>query len=320
MQQHDISLLRQMYQQAYTIRRFEETAIEQYRLGNIRGYLHPYLGEEAIAVGVVAALEPDDYIVSTHRGHGHAIAKGHDLRLMMAELFGKATGYCKGRGGSMHVSNLAQGNLGANGIVGGGIPLATGAAMGIKQKKTRQIVVCFFSDGAANNGVFHESLNMAAIYRLPVIYVLENNHYAVSTPVTDMALVQDLSVRAQSYGMPGMTVDGNDALEVYQAMGEPVRRARAGEGPTLIECKTFRHGGHHVNDPGLYMPKQQLDYWKSRDPVLILKTRLVDAGIGQDEIEAIEHHVEEALDQAVRFAIQSPEPSVEEFIREIADL
>ena len=314
------TLLIKMYEQVYSIRRFEETAIQQYRLGNIRGYLHPYLGEEAIAVGAIAALRPDDYIVSTHRGHGHAIAKGHELPLMMAELFGKATGYCKGRGGSMHVSNLEQGNLGANGIVGGGIPLATGAAMGIKQKKTQQVVVCFFSDGAANNGVFHESLNLAAIYCLPVIFVLENNHYAVSTPVRDTALVEDLAIRAQGYGMPGITVDGNDAVKVYEAICQPVEQARSGGGPTLIECKTYRHGGHHVNDPGLYLPEQELAYWKSHDPLTVLKAYLADAGVGEDEIEAINQRVDASLEQAVQFALESPEPSVEAFMQEIADL
>ena len=179
----DAEKISKMYELVLTIRRFEEAARAQYRLGNIRGYLHLYLGEEAVAVGSITACEPEDYIVSTHRGHGHAIAKGHDPRIMMAELFGKETGYCRGRGGSMHVSNLAQHNLGANGIVGGGIPIATGAALGLKHKGNRQVVLCFFSDGATNNGVFHKSLNMAAIYDLPVIYVLENNHYAVSTRV-----------------------------------------------------------------------------------------------------------------------------------------
>ncbi len=313
----DVELLKYMYEIIYSIRRFEERAIEQYRLGNIRGYLHPYIGEEAIAVGAISALKPDDYITSTHRGHGHAIAKGHDPKLMFAELMGKSTGYCRGYGGSMHVANLDQGNLGANGIVGGGIPLATGAGMAIKQKKGTQVVVCFFSDGAVNNGVFGESLNLAAIYHLPVIYLLENNHYAASAPVEDMALLEDLSKRADGYGIPGLSIDGNDAPKIYEAMQTPIARARQGQGPTLIECKTYRHSGHHVNDPGAYMPKDKLEYWKSRDPLIVMKKYLLDAQVKDSEIELIHAKVEKIMDEAVQFALESPEPSVSEFLQEI---
>ena len=308
-----------MYKDAFTIRRFEEKAIEQYRVGNIRGYLHPYIGEEAIAVATISACRPDDYITSTHRGHGHAIAKGHDLKFMYAELFGKATGYCKGRGGSMHITNMAQGNLGANGIVGGGIPIAVGAGMAIKQKKGDQVVLCFFSDGGSNNGVFHESLNLAAVFHLPVLFILENNHYAVSTPIEASALVENLSIRAEGYGIPGITLDGNDAVKIYEAMEEPIRRARKGEGPTLIECKTYRHGGHHINDPGLYMPKDKLEYWKSRDPLIILKDYLNKAGVKISEIKSINQQMEKELDEAIKFGLESPEPSVEEFLAEIAE-
>jgi TPP-dependent pyruvate/acetoin dehydrogenase alpha subunit len=318
MTKDQLALLLRMYELTLTIRRFEEAAIEEYRLGNIRGYFHPYIGEEAIAVGTISALTPDDYIVSTHRGHGHAIAKGHDLGRVMAELFGKATGYCKGRGGSMHVSSLAQQNLGANGIVGGGIPLATGAALGLKQQGLPHVVVCFFSDGACNNGVFHESLNMAAIYRLPVIYVLENNHYAVSTPVSQSTLVKDLSSRAASYAMPGVSLDGNDALQIHEAMAEPIRRARAGEGPTLLECRTYRHGGHHVNDPGAYMPPDELTRWKEHDPLRVLQSHLTAAGAGEADLQSIEARVRTALETAVAFARESPLPSPDEFLQEIA--
>jgi pyruvate dehydrogenase E1 component alpha subunit len=309
--------LEQFFRIAKTIRRFEETAIAQYRVGNIRGYLHPYIGEEAIAVGVISALEPEDYIVSTHRGHGHAIAKGHDVRIMMAELFGKETGYCRGRGGSMHVSSIALRNLGANGIVGGGIPIATGAALGLKIKKAKDVVACFFSDGAANNGVFHESLNMAAIFNLPVIFILENNQYAVSTPVSDSALLKQLSTRAQAYGMPGISVDGNDAVAVFQSMQEPLQRAREGEGPTLLECVTYRGGGHHVNDPGLYMPDEEVKAWKKRDPLRILETHLIQAGIDQTVIDSIEAEIEALMERAVEFALESPPPSVDEFLVEL---
>ena len=316
----DSNLLKQMYETALTIRRFEEAAIEQYRQGNIYGYLHPYLGEEAIATGAIAAINPDDYIVSTHRGHGHAIAKGHDVKLMMAELLGKATGYCKGRGGSMHVANMKQFNLGANGIVGGGIPLATGAGMAIKQKKTSQVVLCFFSDGAVNNGVFHESVNLAAIYHLPVVFIIENNHYAASTPVENMNLLKDLSAHAAGYGIPGLTVDGNDAVKVYNALIEPVKRARGGSGPSLIECKTYRHRGHHVNDPGAYMPQDVLAEWKSKDPLIVLRQHLVDARIDLAEIAAIEAKVDSLIAEAVTFAVESPEPSADEFLKEIMAL
>jgi len=310
--------LMEMYEKALTIRLFEKAAIAQYRIGKIYGYLHPYLGEEGIAVGAISALRLDDYIVSTHRGHGHAIAKGHDISLMMAELMGKATGYCKGRGGSMHVANLKQNNLGANGIVGGGIPIAAGAGMAIKQKKTDQVVMGFFSDGAVNNGVFHESMNLAAIYALPVIYILENNHYAAATPYQNTNKQDDLSVYANGYGMPGITVDGNDAVGVYQEALKAVTRAREGQGPTLIECKTYRHQGHHVNDPGAYMPQDEMAAWKAKDPVDILRDYLEStATITTDQIAAIDQRVEALMEQAVRFANESPAPSAEQFLSEI---
>jgi acetoin:2,6-dichlorophenolindophenol oxidoreductase subunit alpha len=308
-----------MYETAYTIRRFELRAIEQYRLGNIRGYFHPYLGEEGIATGVMAALRSDDYIVSTHRGHGHAIAKGHDPRTMMAELFGKATGYCRGRGGSMHVASLALRNLGANGIVGGGMGIACGAAMAARLRGGSEVVVAFTSDGGSNNGIFHETLNLAAIYHLPVIFVLENNHYAVSTKIADTALVPDLSMRALAYGMPGISVDGNDAVVVHGAMQEPLRRARANEGPTLLECKTYRHGGHHVNDPGQYMPKDELERWKSHDPIEVLRVRALEAGVADEALNDVRDRVERLMDEAIAYAEASPQPSVEEFLAEVAN-
>ena len=312
-------LLRDMYEKALTIRRFEQRAIEQYRLGNIRGYLHPYLGEEAIAVGAIAAIGPDDYIVSTHRGHGHAIAKGHDPRRMMAELFGRETGYCRGRGGSMHVASRAVRNLGANGIVAGGLGIATGAALAVKQRGSGEVVLAFCSDGSSANGMWHESLNLAAIWDLPVVFVLENNQYAVSTPIRDTARVERLSSRAAAYGIPGVTVDGNDAAVVFGAMLEPVRRARAGEGPSLVEAMTFRHGGHHVNDPGLYLPAEELARWKARDPLVILRQRLHDAGVEEADISALDEHVEAVLEEAVVFATESPEPSPAAFLAELGE-
>ena len=307
-----------MYETAATIRRFELSAIEQYRLGNIRGYLHPYLGEEGIATGSIAALQPDDYIVSTHRGHGHAIAKGHDPRRMMAELFGKETGYCRGRGGSMHVASRSVHNLGANGIVAGGLGIADGAALAIKQRAGSEVVVAFCSDGSSANGMWHESLNLAAIWDLPVIFVLENNQYSVSTPIRDSARIEHLSDRAAGYGMPGVTVDGNDPVLVHEAMQEPLRRARAGEGPSLIECMTFRHGGHHVNDPGTYLPADELERWKAHDPLIVLRERLAAAGVDDAAIAAVDERVGRLIEEAVEFATESASPSVEEFLIEVA--
>ena len=311
-------LLEQMYETTATIRRFEQRAIEQYRLGNIRGYLHPYLGEEGIAVGAIAAIGPDDYIVSTHRGHGHAIAKGHDPKRMMAELFGRETGYCHGRGGSMHVASRSVRNLGANGVVAGGLGIATGAALAIKQRGGSEIVVAFCSDGGSANGMWHESLNLAAIWDLPVIFVLENNQYAVSTPIRDSARVDHLSARAAGYGIPGFTVDGNDAAIVYGSMQEPIRRARAGEGPTLIECMTFRHGGHHVNAPGLYLPADELARWKARDPLTVLRERLARTGVDPAAIAEIDDRVGRLMEEAVDFATASPDPSLADFLAEVA--
>ena len=318
MTQIGVGQLEAMYETAATIRRFEQRAIEQYRLGNIRGYLHPYLGEEGIAVGSIAALEPNDYIVSTHRGHGHALAKGHEPGRMMAELFGRETGYCRGRGGSMHVASRAIRNLGANGIVGGGLGIAVGAAMAIRLRGGSEVVVAFCSDGSSANGMWHEALNLAAIWDLPVIFVLENNQYAVSTPIRDSARVERLALRAAAYGMPGVTIDGNDAVGVHEAMQEPLRRARSGEGPSLIECMTFRHGGHHVNDPGLYLPADELERWKAHDPLRVLRDQLVARGVGVDRVAEIDARVAEALERAVEFAAASPEPSVEAFLAEVA--
>ena len=309
------SILLGMYRNIYATRRFELTCIEFYRQGLIRGYLHPYIGEEAVAAGACAALQPQDYIASTHRGHGHCISKGADLRRMMAEITGKATGYCRGRGGSMHISSRQLNHLGANGIVGGGIPIATGAGMGIKVRQTDQVVIAFFSDGASNNGVFAESLNLAGIYQLPVIYMLENNHYAVSTPIECATGCCDLAGRGPAFGVPGICVDGNDARAVYRETVQAVARARRGEGPTLIEASTYRHGGHHVNDPGLYMDPQTLAAWKARDPLALMRRALGD----EAKARAIEEQVEAELEAAVTFATDSPEPSVAEFLAGIPD-
>jgi len=311
----DEVIMLQMYRNVYATRQFELKSAELYRAGYIRGYLHPYLGEEAIAAGACAAIGEDGYIVSTHRGHGHCISKGAELKLMMAEIMGKATGYCGGLGGSMHISSKKDNNLGANGIVGGGIPIATGAGMGIKLKGSNQVVVSFFSDGASNNGVFAESLNLAAVFSLPVIFMLENNHYAVATRVECSAGNCNLADVGPAFGIPGICVDGNDAVAVYLETKKAARRASNGEGPTLIEAKTYRHGGHHVSDPGLYMPREELAAWKARDPIIVLRNHIQN----DNKVKALEDEVDREMDAAIEFGKSSPNPSVEEFVAGLTD-
>jgi len=303
-----------LYRTLYTIRTFETRCKKLYRQGLIIGYFHPYLGEEAIATGVCAALGKDDCITSTHRGHGHCIARGGELKKMVAELLGKKTGYCCGMGGSMHIADLSAGNLGANGIVGAGIPIAVGAALGISIRKADAVVASFFSDGASCNGVFGESLNLAAVWSLPLIFVIENNQYAVTTPIEQCTRETDLYKRGPGYGTASFQVDGNDVLKVYEKTKEAIGLCKAGKGPVLIEAKTFRHGGHHVNDPGLYMPKDKLDYYLAHDPVDIGKKYLIDKGKAtEEEVQAIQDAVEQELEEAIAFAKSSPEMTLEEF-------
>jgi len=311
-------LFEQLYCTLYTIRVFETECIKLYRQGLIIGYFHPYLGEEAIATGVCAALRQDDYIVSTHRGHGHCIARGGELKKMVAEVLGREAGYCRGRGGSMHIADVNIGNIGANGIVGGGIPIGVGAGLGIHIRGGDQVVVIFFSDGACNNGVFAESLNLAAIWDLPVIFLLENNQYAVSSPIEEMSRIPDLYKRAEGYGVPAYQVDGNDVLAVYEKTQNAIETCRKGKGPVMIEAKTYRQGGHHVNDPGLYMPKDKLEYYKSKDPVDIgRKYLLEETKCTEQEAAAIEQQAQQAMEEAIEFAKNSPEPSVEKFLKEV---
>jgi acetoin:2,6-dichlorophenolindophenol oxidoreductase subunit alpha len=314
---HDKEFLSDLYRTMYTIRVFETRCIKLYREGAIRGYLHPYLGEEAIATGVCAALRPQDYIASTHRGHGHCIARGGRLNRMVAEITGREGGYCKGRGGSMHIADLSTGNLGANGIVGAGIPIAVGAALGAWIRGEDRMAAVFTSDGAANNGVFSEALNLAASLRLPFILVLENNQYAVSTPIEHSTAEPELFRRGLGYGVKSERVDGNDVIAVYDKAVEAVQVCAQGQGPVLIEALTYRHGGHHVNDPGLYMPKDRLDHYQSRDPLRIGRERLLEGGVAEEDIGLIEGDVEQQMDEAVEFALASPEPSVEAFLREV---
>ncbi|HXK60408.1 MAG TPA: thiamine pyrophosphate-dependent dehydrogenase E1 component subunit alpha [Acidobacteriota bacterium] len=307
-----------LYRTMYTIRVFETRCVKLYRQGAIRGYLHSYVGEEAIATGACAAARPQDYITSTHRGHGHCIARGGDLKRMVAEITGREPGYCKGRGGSMHIADLSTGNLGANGIVGGGIPIGVGAAMGAWIRGDDRVAIVFASDGAANNGVFGESLNFAASLRLPFILVLENNQFAVSTPIEQSTAEPELFRRGLGYGIHSERVDGNNVLVVYERTAEAIEACRRGEGPILLEAVTYRQAGHHVNDPGQYMPKDRLEYYLSRDPLKIGKDlALSKGGLKEHALQRVEAEVEREMDEAVEFALNSPEPSVEEFLREV---
>jgi pyruvate dehydrogenase E1 component alpha subunit len=311
----------ELYEKMVTIRMFEEKAIELFQHNLIRGNVHPCIGQEAVSVGACSSLRRDDYMLNTHRGHGNCIAKGADLRLMMAELMGKSTGYCKGKGGSMHIADFEGGNLGANGIVGGGIPIAVGAGISIQNRGTDQVVACFFGDGATNQGTFHESLNLAALWKLPVIFVCENNQYALSTPIREAISISRISERATAYGIPGMSIDGNDIVEVYLKTKEAVQRARGGEGPTLLDCVTYRFFGHFTGDPGrgiTYRSKEEMDQWLNRCPIKQFKERLIQEKIMTEETgKAIEANVKASIEEAVQFAKESPFPSPEEAAQDL---
>lgn len=303
--------LREMLYKMKLIRQFEEAAFEQYSAGKVHGTMHLCIGQEATAVGTIAALRPDDQITSTHRGHGHAIAKGQDVQGMMAELLAKASGVCHGKGGSMHMADLSLGSLGANGIVSGGIPLSVGAGLSTVLQKSGKVVVSFFGDGAANNANFHESLNMAAIWKLPVVFVCENNQYAMSMPAAFSIPVPQVSVRAVAYGIPGQTVDGMDVLAVHKAATEAVERARRGDGPTLLELVTYRYRGHSKSDKELYRTKAEVDEWREKDPIVRLQNWLVAQKLlSQDEADAYDERVEAELDAAIDYADGEPEPDL----------
>jgi len=314
------NFLADLYLVLYKIRVFESQCVKLYRQGLIRGYFHPYLGEEAIATGVCAALDEGDYIASTHRGHGHCIARGAKLDNMVAELFGKKTGYCLGLGGSMHIADLSKNNLGANAIVAANLPIGIGAALGVKIRKEKHVTVVFTSDGASNNGIFSESLNLAAIWNLPLLVVIENNQYAVSTPIEQSARDADLYKRGLAYGIESFSVDGNDVFTVYEKTKESLEKCRAGKGPILMEAKTYRHSGHHVNDPGLYMPKNKLDYYKSKDPVILGRKYLKEQGkASEKEIKEIEAVVNKEMTDAIEFATKSAELTINEFLTMVED-
>jgi len=307
-----------MYKRMLEIRHFEEKAFELYGQNLVPGTIHLYAGQEAVAVGVCANLRKDDYITSTHRGHGHCIAKGAQLGQIMAEILGKKTGYCKGKGGSMHIADFRVGMLGATAVVGAGIPIAAGAALSIKLRRTDQVVACFFGEGASNQGTFHEGINVAAVWTLPVVFVCENNLYAMGTRQSRVMLIENMADRAAAYGIPGVVADGNDVLAVYETVHRAVERAREGKGPTLIECKTYRHRGHSRFDPATYRPKEEVEEWLKKDPILRFKAKLLETKIlTEKEAEKIEQDVIAAIEKATKFAMESPYPAPEEALEDV---
>lgn len=310
--------LLEMYRKMLEIRFFEERVFELYGQNLVPGTIHLYTGEEAVAVGACSALSKDDYITSTHRGHGHCIAKGADLRRTMAEILGKKTGYCKGKGGSMHIADFSIGMLGATAVVGAGLPIAVGAALSARLRRTDQVVICFFGEGASNQGTFHESINMASAWKLPVIFVCENNLYAMGTRQSRIMNIEDIADRAASYGIPGVSLDGNDVLAVYEAACIATERARRGEGPTLIECKTYRQKGHSRVDSAKYRPREEVEEWLRRDPIRRFRDKLIQAGISTEaELQEIEKRVSNEIEDAVKFAVESTAPSPGEALEDV---
>ena len=314
----DVEAAKAALESLLAIRFFEEAVDGLFARGLMHGTMHLSIGQEAVATGVCAALRQSDYITSTHRGHSHCIAKGADLTRMMAELLAKQTGYCRGRGGSMHIADAKTGNLGANGIVAGGIPIATGAALTQKLRGTDNVVVSFFGDGATNEGAFHEALNLAAVWELPVIFVCENNKYGMSFSTAKSMKVENIAERAAAYGMPGVTVDGNEVDDVYAATVEAVERARSGGGPTLIECITYRHKGHSKSDKNLYRTKEEIEFWKTQDPVGKFETKLVEKGVlTREEVEAITERVRGEIRNAIQEATAAPDSDPAELLSSV---
>lgn len=306
------------YKQMIQIRYFEEEVESNVKKGLLHGTTHLYNGQEAVAVGACSQLKSTDYITSTHRGHGHAIALGADMSKMMAEMFGKKTGYSKGKGGSMHIADMEAGNLGSNGVVAGGIPIAVGAALSIQLKRRNNVVISFFGDGATNEGSFHESLNLASIWNLPVIFICENNIYGMSSPITEMTNIEDLSIRASSYGFPGITVDGNDLFSVMEATKTAIERARNNEGPTFIEAKTYRFKGHSRSDKERYRTKQEVEQYMKRDPIVLFENRLQEmSNIKDKTLLDIQQQVKIDVERATTFALQSKEPSITELYTDV---
>lgn len=314
----DSKLKIKIYKEMLKIRLFEEKVRELDMQGKLPGFFHLYVGEEAIAVGACNAIQPDDYITSTHRGHGHLLAKGADTKKAMAELFSRETGYCHGKGGSMHIAVPEIGMLGANGIVGAGFPIATGAAFTCKYTKNGKIAVCFFGDGASNQGTFHEALNIATAFDLPVVYVCENNLYGVGTRQGDVRKIENIADRASAYCMEGVIVDGNDPEAVYEAVKKAAGKARNGGGPTLVECKTYRHYSHFTGEPDNYRAPEEVAIWKKKDPLKIYPLLLIEKGIIDEAgIKQIQKEVEQEIDDAVVFAENSPKPGLESALENV---
>ena len=308
----------EMYTTMKRIRLFEETVIEQLSAGKTHGFVHTYIGEEAIAAGVCAILRETDYIISTHRGHGHLIARGGEAKYMMAELFGRKTGYCKGKGGSMHIADIDLGMLGANGIVGGGPPIAVGAALAAQYNETDNVSICFLGDGASNQGTTHEAMNMAAVWKLPVVFVIENNGYGEFTPQSEHQTLTDIADRAAAYDIPGGVVNGNDVMAVYEGVSKAIERARKGEGPSVVECKTFRIRGHYEGDPQAYRPKGEVEEWKKKCPIENFAAKLLEREVLTGEkINEIEAIAKKEMEDAVLFAEESPYPDVSELMTDV---
>jgi len=314
----DKSALLAIYERMIQIRTFEDAAGKNFADALVPGFVHLYAGEEAVAVGICAHLTDRDYITSTHRGHGHCIAKGVDIPGMVAELMGKSTGVCKGKGGSMHIADVDKGMLGANGIVGGGLPLACGAALTAKTLGTGGVAVCFFGDGASNQGTFHEALNLAAIWKLPVVFVCENNGYAEATPFSYHCATSDIANRAGGYEIPGVVVDGLDLFAVYEAAGEAIARARRGDGPSLLEAKTYRFYGHFQGDTITYRTEDEVSRYRQRDPIQQVKSHALARGLAsEEEFAAIDNRVQETLDQAWADAKSAPWPEPEDALQDV---
>jgi pyruvate dehydrogenase E1 component alpha subunit len=307
-----------MYERMKLIRTFEDRVADLFSQAKLPGFVHLYAGEEAIAVGVMAHLSDHDRITSTHRGHGHCIAKGVDTKRMMAELYAKTTGLCKGKGSSMHIADIDRGMLGANGIVGAGGPLACGSGLTTKVLGTDEVTVCFFGDGAAEQGTIHESMNLAAIWKLPVIFICENNLYAVSTPSSYHCAAGEICARAAAYDIPGLAIDGTDVFAVYEASGEAIARARRGGGPSLIEARAFRYYGHFVGDPQTYKTKEEMEGYTARDPIILFKKRVLENDlISESELIKIDNQAKEMVEDAVRFAEESPLPAPEDCLTDV---
>ncbi|SDJ56563.1 thiamine pyrophosphate-dependent dehydrogenase E1 component subunit alpha [Salimicrobium halophilum] len=307
-----------LYEQMWLIRYFDEKVDEFFAKGMIHGTTHLAVGQEASAVGSCAVLKEEDKITSTHRGHGHCIAKGADINKMMAELFGRETGYCKGKGGSMHIADLDKGNLGANGIVGGGFAIANGAGLTSRMKDLGYVVLCFFGDGASNEGSFHEALNLASIWDLPVVFICENNQYGMSGPVKDMINIEHIASRSGSYGIPGKVVDGNDVFDVMNAVGEAVEHAREGNGPSLVECKTYRWKGHSKSDAKKYRTREEEKEWRDKDPIKRMKEAMLEKEIvTEEEVEEIKQQAKRKIEESVEFSKESPEPDLSTLLTDV---